>query len=129
MQMQSSPEHGCHTCAPCSLRAQRRLRSCLGWRVRLRRWLRGVSWTYRLQPDAAGLKHVTHGATFRHHSWAPCHFGARRLSPACGEILPSSADGRSDMTVQSSYRHLKAARGATVADWLGLLVLLALAFV
>jgi len=33
------------------------------------------------------------------------------------------------MTVQSSPRHLKAGRGGRVADWLGLLVLLALAFV
>jgi hypothetical protein len=33
------------------------------------------------------------------------------------------------MTVQSSPRHLKMGRAGTVADWLGLLVLLALAFV
>ncbi len=33
------------------------------------------------------------------------------------------------MTVQSSPQHWKVGRGATVADWLGVLVLLALAFV
>jgi hypothetical protein len=33
------------------------------------------------------------------------------------------------MTVQSSPRHSKVGRGGTVADWLALLVLLALAFV
>jgi len=68
-------------------------------------------------------------AIFRHNSWVPRHFGAPSPCRPAGENPATcNADRRPVMTLPSSSRYRRVGFGGTVADWLGLLVLLALCF-
>src|SRR6185312_8693680 len=102
----------------------------------IRRFMR-----YRLQRGAAGLKHAAHvshthrggrPATFRHNSCVPRHFGAPMSWGPAGENPAMYTSDRRPvmiMTLPSSSRYRRVGFGGAVADWLGLIVLLALCFI